>query len=214
MSKILAQAGISLADVYDVKGSIVGVEQLLSQEVALFHEMGSTVFSERMGGGVLRFLSGTINQSTAFNILSGVGNFPEVVTRILGVEVFLASGNGGRMENCQLSVSAPNGGGTGTRRDFPIWKWDTTNDVEQGIQIVDNGSAAGNRELLVPVNPLPGIPSFQFGTLQPSVPVPEFAFRGISSAFGAGTVLATCLIYISNAQTVRPSSYGLPIPSW
>jgi len=214
MPKVLSQSGISLADVYDVKGSIVGVENLEAADVSLVHEMGTTIFSERMGGGTLRFSAGAQAQNANFEVLSGAGNFPEGVTRILGVQVFLAdSSASGEVASAAVCVRAPNGGGLGVPREFPIWIWHETDDNQQNVRYRDDGTL--NRlTFLVPRSPVPGIPSFLFGTEQPSVPVPELTFRGTMAAFGAGTIEPVVLIYISNAQTVRPSSVGLPVPSW
>ena len=45
MVKILSQAGISLADLYNVEGSIAGIEQLDTRELPIVHEMSGTIFS-------------------------------------------------------------------------------------------------------------------------------------------------------------------------
>ena len=66
MPKILSQAGDSLADSYDVAGSIAGVDDLITQDVQLLHEMGGTIFSERLTSQVLTIASGSIAQNSEY----------------------------------------------------------------------------------------------------------------------------------------------------
>ena len=44
----------------------------------------------------------------------------------------------------------------------------------------------------------------------------DIAFRGVTSAFGAGTVVLTALIHIAFTHLGGnvPSNFGLPVPGW
>lgn len=202
MVKILSQAGISLADMYDIEGSIAGIEQLETRELAIVHEMGATLFSERMRTSVRRLTSPATLQNT--NIDVGFSNFPDGPTRLLGIQVI--SDNGARISHLQCSVNAPFNG-----RDFPVWVYDQTN--FRAIDIEDDGGVVG-ANLLIP-EPAVALPSFCGGMGQPHPMVSNFVMRGRTTAFGAGTVTATALIYIAFAlQTSQISAFGARIPSW
>jgi len=141
MPKVLAQVGVSLADVYQVLGSIAGVEQLISHDVNLVHEMGATIFSERLSAVVERATTGAIAQSTTFDVdvaTGGVG-----ISRVLGVLVF--ADVIGRADFCQVSSR-----GTGSGREIPFYHWDQVSGTEEDIRLVDNGAAAANVINLVP----------------------------------------------------------------
>jgi len=201
-SKILGKGGDSLADMYDVAGSIAGVEELDSESVKVVHEMGATIFSERLSGTIRRISTGDINQSTVFDLT--LTDLPGTPNRILGVQVI--ADVSGRASNAMVAVRDPVAG-----REFPVWVWDVTDDLEQDIRIVDNGAAVADMELLVPRSLQ--TPSFLIGNNQPQG-VPDIAFRGQSGAFGAGTVEIIALIYITFSQVGGLSSRGLPVPSW
>jgi len=203
MVKVLSQAGISLADTYDVEGSIAGIEQLQSEDVQLVHEMGGTIFSERLSGTVRRRTTGAVLQSTAWDQL--ITDLPVVPFRIAAVAVI--ADVSGRTSIASIAVRDPISG-----REVPIWLWDTTTDLFNDIRIDDDGAGAANIQYLLPTNrtfyPLTGI-----GTGQPQS-VPDLAFRGSTTGFGAGDVTHTALIYIEFAAIGGISSQGLPVPGW
>jgi len=204
MAKVQAQAGDSLADVYDVQGSIAGIDHLVTHDLPIVHEMGGTVFSERVAGGITRAQTGAITQTQAFgDVITG---FAPGMTRILGVSVFVDTA--ARMGDLVVSIrSGPEG------REVPIWAWDSTVDVEMAVRLVDDGAAAANFTLLRPVTLLENLPSMLFGADQRRV-IDEIAIRGNTLTFGAGDVEATVLITTAFASLEGVSSRGLPLPSW
>lgn len=205
MSKVLAQAGISLADAYDVEGSRAGVETLLPGEVQLVHEMGATLFSERFNGQVHRVSTGALLQSASWDI--ELTALPETPTRILGIQVIADVA----VRTNMASVMARD---PGVNREFPLWVWDDdTPDLFVQCRMRDEGAAAVV-EMLVPLRP-PQIqaPSMIMG-IDNRDGVRDIAFRGQTSAFGAGNVTHTMLLFLANARLGGVSSIGLPIPSW
>lgn len=204
-NKILSQAGISLADVYDIEGSVAGLEELDVSEVKGVHELGGTIFSERLQGAIDRRTTGAIAQNTDWDIiLTALGNIP---TRILGVLVF--TDDSARIGHATVSVRNPTEG-----RELPIFVWDSAEGVIT-IRMEDDGAGVANHVALANGGSLniTKLPSMLIGTELP-VTVDEMAFRGRTSAFGAGTVTITALIYRAFTQIGGISSYGLPVPSW
>jgi len=201
MPKVLAQAGTSLADVYDVEGSVAGVEQLLSRDVQLLHEMGQTIFSERISAAIRRTTTGAIAASAAWNNL--LTDLPAGVTRILGVQVIC---DADRIDFCSVSIS------DGVQREIPIWIWDTTTSVVENVRITDDAAVA-NRLIMLPTRMGVFTPSLLVGEGQPQR-ISAISFRGVATAFGAGTVTATALIHIAFSEVGGVSSKGLPVPGW
>lgn len=204
MAKVLAQAGVSLADVYEVEGSIAGVDQLNTDEVHLSHEMGATIFSERLIGNLERLTTGALLQNISWDltVVLEIGLY-----RVLGAVVL--SDSGGRVDRAQVSLRSVVSG-----REIPIFVWDTAVDNRKNIRIVEEGAAVNLEYMNVitpQVMPTLGIPPPQ----QPGNNVGgEIVFRGLTTGFGAGDVTVTALIYVAfNAQT-SISSRGLPIPGW
>lgn len=202
MAKILSRAGASLADVYDVKGSIAGIEDLRSEEVHLTHEMGATIHQERMVAQVLNLSSGAILQSVTFNV-----NFSfQQTARILALQCI--STNGARLTRGQVSItSAPAADNT----DVPIWSWDTAVDGTRVIQVMEAGTVT-SRTLLRPIDQTQ-VPNILIGN-DSARPASTISIRGISAAFGAGTVTFQALVLVAFAATGGISSRGLPMPSW
>lgn len=203
MAKILSQSGNSLADVYDVQGSIAGIDQLESREVTLVHEMGRTMFSERFSGFIRRSVVGPNLQSVTFDAL--MIDLPEIA-RVVGVTVL--ADTAGRTDRAQVSVRDPLNG-----REMPIYIWDVNDgaSLTAAIRIEDNGILPGADAALIPS--FSQIPSFTIGTDQPQS-MEQIAFRGVTSAFGAGNVTYVLLVYLAFAAVGGLSSRGLPIPSW
>ena len=201
MAKILGQAGISLADIYDVEGSIAGIERLEAEDLHLVHEVGTTVFSERFGGEIVRLDSTAVLQNVAFDITTLLvgSNF----TRVFGVQVFADVTS--RLDNVAVSIrDVP------ALNEIPIFIWDS-NDTERTVRIVDDGAAAADVFMLMGAAQ---VPSMTFGNDQPTV-TNGIVMRGESSGFGAGDVTCVALVYLGFASGAGGlSSFGLPVPSW
>jgi len=205
VGKILSQSGDSLADIYDVAGSIAGIDHLETHELPIVHEMGHTVFAERMGGRHTRIVSGALSQSDTFDVTST--DMTNGINRVLGVAVFGDADPNARIENAVVSIRDPV-----TEREFPIWIWDQANNVSSTIRIIDNGGAVGQQEALI--GSALQLPSFVFGPDQPQS-MPQFVFRGVAQAFGAGNITLKALIYRTFASVASGlSSRGVPVPGW
>lgn len=206
--KVLSQAGNSLADIYDVEGSIAGIEQLESRELPIMHEMGQTVFSERFSTRVIRAVTGNMLQTVTFDLVlnaaSGDEAPPGIPARLLGVTALTDAAN--RLQTAMIAVREPVSG-----REVPVWAWESTGSIV--VRIRENDGAAANLDLLLG-DFIFQMPVFVGGTEQPTF-TSEIAFRGLTQTFGAGTVDLFFLLYIGVADPgVVPSSRGLPIPSW
>lgn len=202
--RILGRAGTSLADIYDVDGSIIGVDELDSREVKTVHEMGGTIFSERLGFALRRQDTAAILQTATFDHV--LADLPAFVTRIMGLSVFA---DADRVLNCCVSLRNEAG------REMPIWCWDAAVDDAIVARVDDDGGGAANLILLRPVAVLENIPTM-LATFQPQN-VPEIAFRGTSATFGAGDVTVSLIVMLGRTDVVGEkgiSSQGLPIPSW
>ena len=203
MAKILSQAGNSLADVYDVEGSIAGIEQLETADLGLIHEMGATVFSERFTTVIRRIPSGNVTQNQ--NIGVTVSDLPTTPTRILGCAII--TDDASRLSRASLSVREP----LPQAQEFPVWVWDGTNNL--AIRLADDGGAA-DFELLVGQDSASMLPSFGGGNGQPGMLATELRLVARTTGFGAGTVFVTGLVYTAQTDVGGISSRGLPIPSW
>ena len=205
MTKILSQAGNSLADVYDVEGSIAGIEQLETRELPIVHEMGSTVFSERLGGEIVRLATGDLLQSAAFDVI--LTSPPTGIWRVLGLIVL--SDTTGRVDRAQVSLRDP-----GTGREMPIFVWQATPDIELAIRIVENNQAVTSMGTLRTVQTQ--VPNLAIAEGQPRRVGEEIVFRGSATAFGAGTVELIALLYLGVTELTQGaiSSRGLPVPGW
>jgi len=206
MPKVLAQAGSSLADVYDVEGSVAGVETLESRDVSLVHEMGATIFSERFGEILFQLSTGALAQSVAWNINI---TLEPTINRILHYAV--VADVTARTNKMQLSISDIGSNGL-ISTDCPFWSWETGvgTDIDKAINHMLNGSIVSKR-IFTSLSP-PG-PTLASGTAQRNV-VNQLAFRGQALPFGAGTVTLTALVLVGQLITRGVSSKGLPLPGW
>jgi hypothetical protein len=210
MPKILAQAGISLADSYDVEGSIVGVEDLNAGDVSLIHEMGGTIMSERLQSFILRLVPTAPAASSNWTVSSG--ELPDCANRILGAIVVMPSANSTDITNCSISIQ--NGA---IDRQFPFWTWDTGEDAE--IRIRFNLDGAGPEDFRQ-LRPREGIQLPSLATrLGLGEQMPNIRFNGTTSAFGGGTVAIEAYVHICRPNPEvpspgHPSSHGLPLPGW
>lgn len=205
MSRIQAKAGDSLADVYDVVGSIAGIDELVSKEVHPFHEMGATIFSERLSAAIRRTVTGDIAQSATFDIV--LTDLPAGVTRILDVMVVnTETTTVARLDNMNVSARDPTSG-----REMILWAWDGAISNER---IVENGQTPASHEILERDGTISSLNlTMMVGEGQPQR-VNEIAIRGLTTAFGAGTIELIALIHILFSEVEGLSSRGLPIPSW
>ena len=202
MVKILAQAGMSLADVYNVQGSIVGIDQLEAREVTLVHEMGATILSERVSGFIRRIES-TVSQSSNIGVI--LTDLPAGPYKIAGVTVLATSA--ARVVNVMVALRDGEAG-----REMPFFVWDTAVDGSKVIRIEPAGAGAINTVALTPSGP-PFGSVVAVGTGQPQR-VNQIALRGVSTAFGAGTVTVTALVYVIFSHVGGLNSRGLPFPGW
>lgn len=206
MTKILSQAGQSLADIYDVAGSIAGIEQLETRELPIVHEMGSTVFSERLAGSIITLSSGAIAQNIDIGV--EVADLPATPVRIYAVQAYESTL--GRTEFLSLAVANSI---AATETDVPVWTWDTNVDGVRTVRNLRGGLGPGNDIMLVPNPAAQYVPTMMIGTRLPE-DVGRLVMRGRSAAFGAGTLTVTMVIYLAFAELQGVSSRGLPLPSW
>lgn len=203
MSKIQAKSGDSLADVYDVVGSIAGVEELLSKDVNLVHEMGRTIFSERLSGTIFRLVTADLAQNVGWDI--PLTPAPNVPARLLNIQVL--ADVAGRVTDAQVSLTGAQGSND---IDMPFFIWDT-NDLERSIRFV-RVQTVFNMIALIPAA-VPQVPSLLIGAEQPNN-VGAISFRGTTSGFGAGTVTLEAIVYLGFPIQRGVSSRGLPLPGW
>jgi len=204
--KILSKSGDSLADMYDVVGSIAGIERLETAELPIVHEMGATIFAERFSTTIRRLASGNMLQDTDFNLV--LSNLPSVMTRLLGVVVL--SNVVGRLLRAVVAVRSPQ---SGSERELPVWLWDGT--TAETVTLQEDGAAVGDFDQLVGLPSANMLPCFTGGSGAPHPgQTSGIVLRGRTTGFGAGTVFVRGLFLIGFTQTTALSSRGVPIPSW
>ena len=208
--KILSQAGVSLADVYDVEGSVVGLENLDVSDIKGVHDLGPQIHSERLIVFNLIADSTALAQNVDWDV--ELAGFPDSINRLLSISVVVDVG--ARVNLCSLAIREPD-----TLADHLIWIWDSSDDLETNVRWSNTGGTVANILALRPItNVLGGAPTMigRTGTTQA---MPSLFFRGRTLGFGAGTVQAQCLIQVmrpdvGNPAPGAPSSHGLPLPSW
>lgn len=211
MPKILSQSGTSLADTYDVEGSIAGVENLESQDVHLFDEMGGRVFSERLQTFLVEGeAAGVLQNATFAAVLGGV---PDSPNRLLGLTVITDAV--ARLTDVQVSAREVTPAGAGAR-EFPIWVWDNTAGTEVTTTWDRDGAGVAAFDVLIPVQTQ--VPTL-ITRLGVAKQMGQLIMRGLSSGFGAGTVdIIICATFCranpGNPAPGEPSSHGLPLPGW
>jgi len=200
--KILGKTGVSLADSYDVEGSIAGVELLDAEAVKTVHEMGGVQFSERLAARIVEGVTGDTLQSVAF--VAQMSSLPMVpCVRVMGITVTVDTVS--RVTNAVVSVTDEV-----NAREIPLWAWDATNIDVQRFFV---GGALGNQNVLRPFPEYTRLPYLLVGTTQ-AEPIPSLNLRGTASAFGAGTVELTLHAHVIFPEAQGLSSAGIPIPSW
>jgi len=202
--KILGQDGTSLADLYDVEGSIAGIEELDSRDVKTVHEMGSTILSERIGATITEIGTGALAQTVAWNINFSLG---EAFHRILGIQVVTTPVD--RILTSQVSITTPPQGGSD---DIPVWYWDSAVNGMISIRLMQNAGVS-TLQLLQP-SMVPLLPNLSVGNEKGPLGAFTMSWRGITSTFGAGTATSTLIVYHIGARASNISDRGLPLPSW
>jgi len=207
-TRIGNQSGISLADQYDVPGSIAGLHRLDTEEVKTVHDMSATLFAERASGRIFRIATGALTQSVDFEVVgSAMGG---TQSRIYGIQVQIDIAIGDVLDIARCAVVARS---SETNREIPIWMW---NNVDGATIRMDDGTGTLANEVFLVPNPLFTMPPFMlFGPSQPLF-VDQIAMRGSTAAFGAGDVTITALVYsaIATDQVSGSESFGVPVPSW
>jgi hypothetical protein len=206
VTRVLSRSGDSLADIYDVDGSIVSIEELEAREIALVHEMGHNIFSERFSMAYRRETTGAIAQNATWN--NTFADLPAGPFRITNVFVFVDTAS--RITIASIALRS-----TASGREVPFWTWDTSDDDQIRVRYDDDGAGVATITSMVPVNSSQKVmPHIAAGIGQPQR-TEEIVFRGLASAFGAGDVTCTCYLELAFSQ-VAPglSSRGLPVPSW
>jgi len=206
IQKVLAQAGTSLADVYDVEGSVAGIEELDSESVKTVHEMGSVIMSERLSGTMVVITTIALAQTLTWDV--AVALPPRFNTRILGVQVF-SNQSITRSATAQVSISNQADDG-----DLPIWAWNSGagSDDSRSIRARLFAGTLGTFVQLTPGD-AQLTPSLLVGTEQP-IDTAVLRFRGLTATFGAGTVVHEAVVYNAFPALRGVSSRGLPMPSW
>ena len=199
---VQSQAGVSLSDVYDVKGGQAPIERLLTTEVPVVHEMGETIFSERCSQ-FIRESQQTVSQSTVINIV--MDDLPGGISRISGVSVNVDTATASDFDRMAVSLEDTTGG-----RAIPIWVYDEVNIDE--IRILFDGTVGGD-SYLRPRPEWTTVPNLITSPEQPQT-VANIACRGLTSGYGAGTRTIKLRVFLTFAAIGGISSRGLPIPSW
>jgi len=206
MAKILGQSGKSLADLYDVEGSIAGIEELDAESVKLVHDMGPTIHSEQLTTQIFRaVMADTAQNLEVDTIFAGL---PGPLSRIYGVACIIDTT--ARMANYVVSVESAADG-----QDFPIWAWDGTN--EDTFRFNDAGAGAAQTIFLRAAPEYTNMPNMRLGVNagNGADSVERVVCRGLTAGFGAGDVSVTTLLYMAMPTgDVGISNVGLPPPSW
>lgn len=203
---VQSQVGISLSDVYDVRGGQAPIERLLTTEVPVVHEMGSTIFAERFQQTIRRRSTGDIAQSTAIGDV--ITDLPAGPWMLHGLTVL--SDASARLSNLAILARDPR-----AAREEILWVWNSVvGTFISNIRIQEEGAGISQLEVLIPgVGSGPFLPRLMSSS-QSRQFVSEIAIRGLTTAFGAGTVETILLLHISLTHQGDISNHGLPIPSW
>ena len=189
---------------YQVSGSVAGIDSLETHELPIVHEMGAVLFSERFRTTIRRITTGGIAQNITAS--PAITNMPDAITRILGIQVY--ADDESRVLTAQVSLQRPS-----NAEDFPIWVWDGTTFATAAL--VDLG-VLGNFDILSPEPGTLMVPTFSGGVDQgPSnETVTDLRLRVITTGFGAGTVEIICVVYLAFTFTGGVSAFGARVPSW
>jgi len=201
--KVLGRSGFSIPDTYDIRGSKVDIQDIDAANPPLVHELGATIFMERLSMGVFILETGNVAQSTNFDVTFALADVS--VARVLAVEVV----NDAVGQTAHANVALRD---DPAEREIGIWTWDATNDAEHLIRRQLQGAAISNMGLLRP-NAQVQVPSLMLG-LDHRDPVNMIAFRGATTAFGAGNMTFDCQVLLAFSHEDGINSFGVPIPGW
>lgn len=207
MSFIQARIGSSLAALYDVRGSIAGLEELRQEEIAVVHDMAVTAASERMSAGFRVQDSAPTNQNSV--VTSLITGMPSGIFRIEEIAVYSSDPATDYSEVC-VSLRFDQEPGTNDQ-EIPVWVWGGS---AINARFVDGGVNAV-RNLFRPLPEFHAAPHLMVGLGQPQQ-VSEIVLRGLTSGFGAGTTIITLTAKLSffDPGGLNRSVRGLPVPSW
>lgn len=201
---VQSQAGVSLSDIYDIKGGQAPIERLFTSEVPAVHEMAATIQSERFSQRI-RTASALFAASTAIDLLFdtlGAG-----VSRLHGLILF--TDDASRIADICVSIEDTDAFGPDPSRGMPIWVWDATN--SQSIRF--RNTTMQNLTVLRAQSEFTFLPNIITGGDQPDN-CANLRVAGNTTAFGAGTVNVLCAALLSFSAEEGLSSRGLPVPSW
>lgn len=216
MAKTQAPYGSSLAQIYDTIGTKIGAgADLRTDEIALVHEMGHVIFSERLQFSIRHLVASAVAQSTAIAVV--ITDLPTAHYRILNATVFTTSGaTAAHFSDLSLHQRDVSSG-----REIPFWTWDLANGGVVGNVRVDLGSGVVLVPQLIPSAAAGHVRQQSMGRgfvegAPPGDGVRAIALRGTTAAFGAGTLDVTAAVLIAHALPGpgQIRSEGLPIPSW
>lgn len=213
MPKIQTRAGESLADQYDTPGSVAGVEELLSRDVGLFHEMGNVLLSERMQSEILEITGAAMGASVSFDWVTEVSRpLPKTPTRIFQIAIVASRAATIARAALYISDPGPQFDGTSTAREIPIFAFDYALDVETPIQFEDGGDAEATWYLLRSPTPMLQQLLVRIGALHT---MPDIVLRGETLGSFSGVVYVRALILLASPSGgPQGATVGLPIPSW
>jgi len=204
VAKILSKIGDSLADTYDIEGSIAGIDQLNSADVSLVHDMSQVMLSERLAGDLVALDSPATDASTSFNVT--LASPTATPSRIQQVSVINEVTNTvARLTHLAIYLRDRAG-----NQEVPIWVWDGTVSVQR---MAFDGTVVATVEILTPIPAFSTLPSMQIGAGQQRS-VEDFVMRGSTEAFGAGDITLRSLIYLNFPFSTGLPNRGITIPSW
>lgn len=207
---IQGKGGDSLADLYNVRGSQVNVDALEDSPVILTHEMGHVLASEKLGVQVLQLDATGVSQSSNFDLANSTV-IPRTPFRILSAYLFTPDAVASFL-HVQVSL-----GNAELQREVPLAAWEAASDGSASIRLLFDGTVT-NLNILRPG--MLQVPTIGVGTFRGDLEqeTSRIAIRGVTAAFGAGTVDVHALLEIAStdvdADIQSTSSAGLPIPSW
>jgi len=190
--KTLTDNGRKLADLYRTRGTKFGLEAVDTTQVVLTHDMGREIGNERLAYELLWATKSGVSQSTNFNTAITV---PFDTFQLLAVNVSTDSGDGGKFAEIYVQVDNYNSAGA------PIWLWNSTTGTFMNAPDYKYtiGGATADRDLFLPL--VERTPLTLPGREQPSVAnakrtVRHIQFKGVTNAFGAGTVDLACQLAV------------------
>lgn len=209
MARTQARGGQSLALLYDLEGGkLASGAEVNDHEIALTHDLGAQLFAEALRTRIRRLEALAVAQSTAFNIiLTNLPNF----AKLLGWWVHTSAASVASIDNVSLWLENPAG------NSLLLWQWDSTT----GSGVV--ARPGGTTDLIL----LPSAASSAHwpqrdlifrGFNDDDSNFSNLTMRGITAAFGAGTIniRAEVLLALFSFPAIGAlgSQPAAPLPSW